>query len=73
MIVLAPTTAIMLYLMTTLLMILGIWSWRHYKTRRQKVITIEKELVKCEYCHFAYLDEKAKEVSQCPQCHSFNH
>ena len=72
MIVLAPTTAIMLYLLTTLLAILGIWSWRHYQTRQKKVVTIQKELIVCEYCHFAFLEEKAKKVSQCPQCQSYN-
>lgn len=72
MIVVAPTTAIMLYLMSTLLMLLGIWALRHYKTRRHKVVTIEKELTKCDICHFAYLRDKAKPISQCPQCRSFS-
>jgi hypothetical protein len=26
----------------------------------------------CEYCHFCYLDSHNREVTQCPQCHSFN-
>jgi len=72
MITVSPTTAIMCYLMTTLLTILGIWVWHHYATRRQKVVTIDKGLITCEYCHFAYLEDNEKKVTHCPQCQSFN-
>lgn len=72
MIELTATTAIMLYLCLTLMALFGIWGWHHLQSRKRKVILVEKVLNTCEYCHFAYLDEIAKEVSQCPQCHSFN-
>ena len=72
MIELSATTAIMLYLLLTLLALFGIWGVSHIRSKRQKVIIVEQELNTCEYCHFAYLDDIAKKVTQCPQCSSFN-
>jgi len=72
MIELYPTTALMLYLCVTLAVLFGIWGYQHYTGRNKKVITSEKKLQVCEYCHFAYLADIGKNVSQCPQCQSFN-
>jgi len=72
MIELSPTTAMMVYLCLTLGSLLGIWGYYHYRSRRKKVVLIQQELYICEYCHFAYLDQIANSVTQCPQCHSFN-
>ncbi|ADI37573.1 putative uncharacterized protein [Waddlia chondrophila 2032/99] len=72
MIELTPITALMLYLCITLATLLGIWARYHLKSRKQKVIIVEQELLVCEYCHFAYLDQIGKEVTSCPQCGSYN-
>ncbi len=72
MIKLSPVTALMLYLFMTLATLLSIWSWYHFRSRKKKVILAEQELKVCEYCHFAYLDQISKDVSQCPQCQLFN-
>jgi uncharacterized paraquat-inducible protein A len=72
MIELSANTAFMLYLGMTLAVLLGIWTWQSYDSRRNKSISLEQELFVCEYCHFAYLEEGIKEVTRCPQCQSFN-
>lgn len=72
MITLTATTAAMLYLCVTLTVLLGIWTYHHYKSRSNKIIVVEQELLICEYCHFAYLVDLSKKVTQCPQCHCFN-
>lgn len=72
MIELNPATALMLYLALTLMAILGIWISSHYRSRKRRFMPMEKELVVCEFCHFAYLDAGAQKVTRCPQCESFN-
>lgn len=72
MIELSTNTAVMLYLCLTLSILLGLWLYHHYQSKRKKIVTSEKELRVCEYCHFVYLDVDFKEVTQCPQCKLFN-
>lgn len=72
MIELTTNTAMMLYLVLTLGCVLGIWIYHHYFSKRKKISLAARELLVCEYCHFAYLEELSKPVNQCPQCHSFN-
>lgn len=72
MIELSANTAVMLYLGLTLGILLGIWGYHHYRSRSKKIFTEEQELLVCEYCHFAYLEDITKSVNQCPQCQSFN-
>ena len=72
MIELTANTAAMVYLFLTLTTILGLWILHHCQTRRKKIVTSEQELHICEYCHFVYLDEDFKNITQCPQCHLFN-
>lgn len=72
MIELNPATALMLYLGLTLVVILGIWITSHYRSRNRCFMPLEKELVVCEFCHFAYLDAGAKKITRCPRCESFN-
>lgn len=72
MIELSPNTGFMLYLGVTLIFILGIWGYHHYKNRKKNVLTISQELLVCEYCHFVYLADLGLKVNKCPQCHSFN-
>lgn len=68
----SATTALMLYLGTTLGAILGLWGCQHYKRRHAKINPARQVLFVCEYCHFAYLDDLDKTVTQCAQCQSFN-
>jgi uncharacterized paraquat-inducible protein A len=72
MIELSMTTAAMLYLSITMAILLGLWLFQHYKSRQKKIVIIEEELLVCEYCHFAYMEDRSKGVTQCPQCQSYN-
>lgn len=71
MIEISPTTALMLYLCATLFVLLGLWIVQHYRTRTKIILPMEKNMHTCEFCHFSYLAEDSKKISQCPQCHSF--
>lgn len=72
MIEVAPSTGFMLYLAITLSTLLLIWVSYHFKARKRVVITPEALLLVCEYCQCAYVDDRTKAVTQCPQCNSFN-
>jgi ribosomal protein L37AE/L43A len=72
MIELSPTTGFMLYLGATIAFLFAIWAMQHYRTRKKTVVTASQELFICEYCHFAYLQEFGRKVTQCPQCNSYN-
>lgn len=66
------TTAFMLYLGMTLLAVLGIWIFSHYKTRKRSYYSDEQALFVCEFCHYAYLEDSAQELNRCPQCGLIN-
>lgn len=72
MIELSLTAAFIMYLSLTLLALLGIWGWQHWKKKTKVIAQPPKELFVCEYCHFAYLFDSNKKVNQCPQCFSYN-
>lgn len=72
MIELSTSTAIMLYLGLTLCPLLGLWIFQHCLSRHKKMELSDQELHVCEYCHFAYLEEIATKITQCPQCQSYN-
>ena len=72
MIELTFNTFFILYLALTLIIVLGIWIYSHYRMKRRTFFTTEKALFICEYCHFAYLEESVKELNRCPQCSLYN-
>lgn len=72
MIELSQTTALMLYLGMTLAFILGVWIYSHYGSRKRCFMPLEKELITCEFCLFAYLDTGGKKITRCPRCESYN-
>lgn len=65
-------TAFMLYLGLTLIGVMGVWIYSHYRTRKQVFFPNEKTLFQCEFCHYAYVDESAKQLNRCPQCGLIN-
>lgn len=72
MIEISPGTAAMVYLFLTLATLLGLWVYQHYKTKNYKILPPEQNLRVCEYCHFAYLKNAEKAITQCPQCQCYN-
>lgn len=72
MIALSATAAATLYLFLTMAALLGVWIYQYYRSRKSKIVLTDRNLLVCEYCLCAYLEDKAKQVTQCPQCSSFN-
>ena len=68
----SASTAIMIYLGTTLLTILGLWIVHHYKTKNRQIFSFPTKLFVCEYCHCVYQERAELQVTRCPQCHSLN-
>lgn len=72
MIELTFNTLFILYLGVTVLMILGTWIYSHYRVKKRVFFTLEKALFVCEFCHYSYLEEEAKQLNRCPQCGLYN-
>lgn len=72
MIPLTIPSALLLYLLLTTLSILGWWFWEHWTNRHQSLSLAEERLQVCEFCQFAYLAPRSKQISRCPQCRSLN-
>lgn len=73
MIELDPHTAIMVYLFSTVSVLLGIWTHHHFSSKRQPAVRHTKDVLICEYCHSLYLEPVPfKEVTQCSKCLSYN-
>lgn len=64
-------TAFTLYLGITLGMVLGIWIYHHFRSRKRKIRTVHQKLTTCEYCHFAFLTNPDRPIAKCPQCQSY--
>lgn len=65
-------TALLLYLGALLFFIFGVWIYSHLTAKRKKGLPPSSQLAICEYCHFAYLADPLKQVSQCPACKLLN-
>lgn len=72
MIEITPTTAFVLYLAMTLATLSGFWIYQHVHFRRKVIRTAAEYLFLCEYCQNAYIQDSSKEVTQCPNCLSYN-
>ncbi len=72
MIELAPDTAFLAYLATTLTVLLGFWVNHLYSAKKRKLVFDEQTLTVCEYCHCGYLATTGDQISRCPQCKSLN-
>lgn len=72
MIELTFNTFFLVYLGVTIAVVLGIWIFTHYRSRKRTFFTSEKDLFVCEYCHFAYVEEGVKKLNRCPQCGLIN-
>ncbi len=60
------------YLGATLAIILGVWIYSHYGSKRRVIFSNDNTLFVCEYCHFAYVEDSLKQLNSCPQCGLFN-
>lgn len=72
MIELTPTAAFVLYLAITSAIILTMWTYHHFKSRNQVIVSADQTLFVCEYCHGTYLSDPIKTITRCPKCQCLN-
>ena len=72
MIQISLTSALVMYSAILGLVVLMIWSYTEFVTRRSYRVLEKQHLWRCVYCGYVYLDEEAEALSQCPQCESIN-
>jgi hypothetical protein len=66
------STAVFLYLMSSLLVIFFLWIFFERKAVLPKYVREEADVWECSICAYAYVDSTHHEISQCPQCKSYN-
>jgi ribosomal protein L37AE/L43A len=72
MIEVAPDVGCMIYLGAAIFTIMGIWLRYHLRSKKKEVLSFPIAQKQCEFCHFTYLDDAAKQISRCPQCRFLN-
>lgn len=66
------STAVFIYLMSSLLIIFFLWIFFEKKAALPKFVREEADVWECAICAHTYVDSQHQEISQCPQCKSFN-
>ena len=66
------STAVFLYVMSALLVIFLLWIFFERKAVLPKFLREEADVWECTICAYAYVDSTHHEISQCPQCKSYN-
>ena len=66
------STAVFLYLMSSLLVIFFLWIVLEKRTMLPKFVREKADVWECSICAYTYVDSTHHEISQCPQCKSFN-
>ena len=66
------STAIFLYIMSSLFVIFALWVFFEGKTVVPKFLREEADVWECSICFYTYVDSTHHEISQCPQCKSYN-
>ena len=66
------STAVFLYIMSSLLIIFFLWVFFEKKSALPKFVREEADVWECTICAYIYVDSTHQEISQCPQCKSYN-
>jgi Zn finger protein HypA/HybF involved in hydrogenase expression len=66
------STAVCLYILSTLLAIFAGWIFFEKKVIFPKFIREKADVWECAICAYIYVDSRHHEISQCPQCKSYN-
>ena len=64
--------AIFLYVMFSLFAIFALWIFFEKKAALPKFVRPEADVWECKICAYTYVDSTHHEISQCPQCKSYN-
>ncbi len=66
------STMVFLYIMSSLLVIFVLWIFFEKTTVLPKFVREEADVWECTICGYTYVDSTHQEISQCPQCKSYN-
>ena len=64
--------AVFLYVMSSLLAIFIVWIFFEKSASLPKFVREEADVWECSICAYTYVDSAHHEISQCPQCKSYN-
>jgi hypothetical protein len=66
------STALFLYLFSTAVVVLILWSFFDFGTKLKTFSSEEKYIWHCSICAHTYIDSRHENISQCPRCGSYN-
>ncbi len=66
------STAVFLYVMSSLLVVFVLWVFFERTTTLPKFTREEADVWECSICAYTYVDSQHQGISQCPQCKSYN-
>ena len=66
------STAVFLYVMSSLAALFFLWIFFEKKAVLPKFVREEADVWECSICAHTYVDSTHQEISQCPQCQSYN-
>jgi hypothetical protein len=66
------STAVFLYVMSSLGVFFFLWIFFEKKVVLPKFVREEADVWECAICAHTYVDSTHHEISQCPQCKSYN-
>lgn len=66
------STAVFLYVMSSLLIVFVLWIIFEKRTALPKFVREDANVWECAICAYTYVDSTHHEISQCPQCKSYN-
>ena len=66
------STAVFFYVMSSLVVIFLLWIFFEKKSILPKYVREEADVWECGICAHIYVDSTHQEISQCPQCKSYN-
>ena len=65
-------TAVFLYVTSSLMVVFFMWIFFEKKVVLPKFVREEADVWECVICAYTYVDSQHQEISQCPQCKSYN-
>jgi hypothetical protein len=66
------STLVFLYLLCTMAAVFFLWFFLEKKAAFPKFVREEADVWECTICAYTYVDSTHHEISQCPQCKSYN-
>ena len=64
-------TAIVLYLLSSLTLVLGVWVWYALRHRPKSLQTERKTALRCDICLHVFIASTEANSERCPRCRSW--